>query len=213
MAAGWHRRGFGLMAILLVAGCEQPPRWDWNPFAGESATGIQRVVDSVPLGPAAESGAAAAAQVARARRFVASLPDPARVRVSITGLEEGADRSLTDGLVNALVDGGIAREHIAVMALPGPVTLQIEYYVAAVPPCPDENAEDGGTRPSQADGCTVRQGLISTIADPADVVGYSSTGPAPAEAPTAAVARYRDNKIKDLLSTEIKVSSSSSSSN
>ncbi len=138
-----------------------------------------------------------------------ALPDPSRTRVTVTGLPEHAAKSqLADDLIGALMESGITRNHITFASRPGPVTLLTEYFVVAAPPCPDQDDDHGGTQPSRTAGCTVLQNFVSMVADPADLVGRGTTGPAMADTPVAAVTRYRTDKLKDFLAATSTSSSS-----
>jgi len=123
----------------------------------------------------------------------------------------------TQRLMQALVESGVARERISILAptavfaeLPGgpppsphpqlkAVTVAVDHFTAEIPGCPDwrkANLNDGGNGYSSNFGCSDLSNFTRMIVNPGDIVGgVSSRGPSDGARAGDAVKAYQERKV------------------
>ncbi len=85
---------------------------------------------------------------------------------------------------------------------PGRVRVAVERYVVTLPNCPDWSkpvGEDSENTPQANFGCATTANLGMMVANPRDLIRGRSPGSADGAAVTAAIKRYRDGKIRELI--------------
>lgn len=85
---------------------------------------------------------------------------------------------------------------------PGRVRISVERHVVTPPSCPDWSkpvGEDSENSPQANFGCANTANLGMMVANPRDLVRGRSPGTADGAAVSAAIQRYRDGKIRELI--------------
>lgn len=117
-----------------------------------------------------------------------------------------------------LLDGGSPEQRVALGArlayrhlsvhqtgvdgAPGRVNVVVERYIVTPPNCPDWSkpmGEDFENTPIAGFGCANTANLGMMVVNPRDLIRGNTPGPADGEAVSAAIKRYRDGEIRELL--------------
>ena len=101
----------------------------------------------------------------------------------------------------------LAYQHLSVQqtgedGTPGRVSVFVERYVVTPPNCPDWSkpmGDDGENTPMANFGCSNTANLGMMVVNPRDLIRGSTPGPSDGQAVSAAIRRYRNGKVTELI--------------
>lgn len=166
----------------------------------------------------ANDGRLARGEAGRLGAFLAAHGTPWSMDVRIQPLS-GEGAAAVQDAASALIQLGVQRTRISAMQQPGnaagegDIAITARYVEAAAEGCPDwrrSNLMDISELNSSNFGCATADHLARMVADPRDLASGRALAPATGEHASAAIERYRTDKVKPLKKRKSGGSSGSS---
>lgn len=198
-----------LVALVFpVAGCApQTSRWSPVEAPKENKVTFVRVGHVVRFAPGDDRLAVTEAD--RLAAFLARHEVGFGARVTLLGPDMATTRRRMDAVAAALAPVGIKVVRGGPIeganVAPGELHVVVERHLVIPPACPDWSKPAGEDFTNYAGsnfGCATAVNLGLMVADPADLLGGRSLGPADGDVAAQSIERYRLDKTKPLLRTD-----------
>jgi pilus assembly protein CpaD len=190
-------RSIAIAAILIaLAGCKATADRTATEFVKTNKVDFLRFEHDVVYRNASPSPSRMEAE-----RLAVFLQD-IRIDPSDAILVTGGAPEQRKALRVQFVRRGLVSQETGVNGAPGRVRVAVERYVVTPPSCPDWSkpvGEDFQNTPQANFGCANTANLGMMVANPRDLIRGRSPGSSDGAAVSAAIRRYRDGKIRQLI--------------
>ncbi|HEX6980592.1 MAG TPA: CpaD family pilus assembly lipoprotein [Alphaproteobacteria bacterium] len=195
-----------LMALVLAFSACAPQTSRWSPAEApkENKVTFIRVGHVVRFAPGDDRLAATEAD--RLAAFLARHQVGFGERVTLLGPDLATTRRRMDAVAAALAPAGIKVVRGGPIegadVAPGALHVVVERHLVTPPVCPDWSKPAGEDFTNYAGsnfGCATAVNLGLMVADPADLLGGRSLGPADGDVAAQSIERYRLGKTKPLI--------------